>query len=294
MNGERYVTVDGVRTRVFEAGSGPTLLLIHGGQFGSPHLAECAYDWCLSFDELSRSFRVIAYDKPGQGRSENPPREDDYTMSFVVDHAVALVRALGLVRVHVVGHSRGGLPAARLAMDHPELVATCTVIDSNTLAPGIGRNDVVMAGVPEPRLGRAAQRWVAERYSYTPDHIDGEWLDEAVAVGQLPSYHDAVRLMEEEDLRGRRFLPDLAWQKERTLSRMRAGDLRVPFMLLWGYDDPTATLEQAHGLFALAAAGQPRSEMHVVNRAGHFSYREQPEHFHTLVRAFVARCPDGR
>ena len=44
---------------------------------------------------------------------------------------------------------------------------------------------------------------------------------------------------------------------------------------------------QGRALFDLVAGTEPRSYMHVINRAGHFSYRENPDHFNNLIEGFV-------
>jgi 2-hydroxy-6-oxo-6-(2'-carboxyphenyl)-hexa-2,4-dienoate hydrolase len=64
---EKYIDVNGIRTRYLEAGDGEPLVLFHGGNMGSANLAECAEDWELNMPGLSRHFRVIAVDKLGQG-----------------------------------------------------------------------------------------------------------------------------------------------------------------------------------------------------------------------------------
>jgi pimeloyl-ACP methyl ester carboxylesterase len=42
-------------------------------------------------------------------------------------------------------------------------------------------------------------------------------------------------------------------------------------------------------LFELIADSNPRAEMHIINEAGHFCYREQPEVFNQIVNGFVGR-----
>ena len=59
----RFVDVDGINTRYFDKGEGRTVVLFHGGNFGSPHGADCAADWNLNFDGLAQDFRVIAVDE---------------------------------------------------------------------------------------------------------------------------------------------------------------------------------------------------------------------------------------
>ena len=140
MTGEKFVDVDGIRTRYFEKGAGEIVVLFHGGSFGSTTSADSADDWDLNFDGLARWFRVFAVDKLGQGYTDNPAN-DDYTMDAVVRHAAGTLHALGIAGAHLVGHSRGGYLVCRLTVERPELVKTCTIVGSNTCAPGTGRND---------------------------------------------------------------------------------------------------------------------------------------------------------
>ena len=289
MTGEKFVDVDGIKTRYYERGTGPAVVLFHGGHFGSHDAADCADDWSLNFDALAQWFHVYAIDKIGQGFTDNPKRDEDYTMAAVVQHAYGFLKALDLRNVHPVGHSRGAYLVARLVLEHPELFDSCILVDTNTLAPGISKNETVMANPPQPRLSRESQRWVLEKYSYGFEHISEEWLDVMMRVAALPKYQDAVRKMEEIGLRTTRFLPHLARQKDETLGIIRDRGLGLPTLLAWAYDDPTATIDQGYALFGLIARGTPDARMHIFNRAGHFSYREHPAEFNDLVRGFIQR-----
>lgn len=289
MNGEKFIDVDGIRTRYFESGSGPKVVLFHGGHFGSHDAADSADDWSLNFDGLAHWFHVYAVDKIGQGFTDNPKRDEDYTMAAVVRHAYGFLKALGLRKVHPVGHSRGAYLVARLVLEHPELFDSCILVDTNTLAPGISKNETVMANPPQPRLSRESQRWILQRYSYGFEHITEEWLDVMTRVAALPKYQDAVRKMEEVGLRTTLFLPHLARQKDETLGWIRDRGFAAPTLLAWAYNDPTATIDQGHALFDLIARGTPDSRMYIVNRAGHFSYREHPAEFNDLLRGFIQR-----
>jgi pimeloyl-ACP methyl ester carboxylesterase len=84
---EKFIDVNGIRTRYFEKGAGPIVVLFHGGHFGSHDAADCAEDWNLNFDGLAQWFHVYAVDKIGQGYTDNPKRDEDYTMATVVQHA---------------------------------------------------------------------------------------------------------------------------------------------------------------------------------------------------------------
>jgi len=84
--------------------------------------------------------------------------------------------------------SRGAYLVARLTLEHPELFKTCILVDTNTLAPGISKNETVIANPPLPRLSRESQRWVLQRYSFGYEHITEEWVDTMMRVVALPKY----------------------------------------------------------------------------------------------------------
>lgn len=285
---EKFVDVDGIRTRYFEKGSGENLVLIHGGVFGSNDAADCSLDWGLNFDALAQWFHVYALDKLGQGLTDNPRSDGDYTMAATIRHAIGFLEALGLGEVHLVGHSRGAYVAARMTLERPDLVKSFIPVDTNTLAPGMGRNQIVFANAPEPRLTRESQRWVFERYSYSGAHITDDWLDAATEIAHLPKYQETVEKMVTQGLRKSLFLTRHSLQKEETLGWIRDRGLQKPTLLVWGYNDRTATLEQGLRLFELMCMQERRSQMHIINRAGHFSYREHPREFNEVLRGFIA------
>ena len=289
MTEPKFVDVDGIRTRYFDKGSGEVLLLVHGSHMGTPDACESAIDWEFNFDVLAQSFRVIAMDKLGQGYTGNPKSDADYTMAATVKHAAGLLQALGLKNVHVIGHSRGGYVVTRLTLDHPELVRSCVIVDSGTLAPGPSKTEFIMANAPKPRLSRESQRWCIEHYSFRPKHITQNWLDTCDDIAKSEKYQATVRKMEDEGLKRNQFFTHLALHKEETLNWIMHGKLTQPTLLVWGYNDPTAELKRGHALFEIIADSNPKSEMHIINEAGHFCYREQPETFNGIVKAFVER-----
>ena len=282
-----FVDVEGVRTRYFERGSGETVVLVHGGAFGSTSGACSADDWDLNFDGLAKWFRVFAIDKLGQGYTGNPRTDDDYTMHATVQHAHATLRALGIEGAHLVGHSRGGYLVCRLTVEHPELVKSCTIVDSNTCAPGIGRNELVFANMPRPALSAESQRWVVEKYSYGHDHISDAWIDAMVDIAQQPKYAEAVRKMSEDGFQWTKFLPGILTQKEEMFRILGTRGIQRPVLQIWGSDDPTVSREQAMGLYRILAEKERRARWQIFNRSGHYSFREHPERFNEVIRTFI-------
>lgn len=283
----RWLEVDGIRTRYFEAGSGEPLVFIYGGNFGTADSASSAYTWSHQLRPLSARFRTIAFDKLGQGETGNP-KGDDYTMAAVVRHAAAFLRAMKLPPVHLVGHSRGGYAATRLALENHDLVKSLTVVNSGTLSPGVGTNEVVLARPPYPVGTRECVRWVYQSYSFNPQVVTDEWVDAVMATLALPKYQESVRKMNGEKLSSKLFLPELARQKRETLQWLNDGRLQRPVQVIWGFDDRTAVIDRGIELHQMFARHERRALFHVINQSGHFPFREHPERFNALLGRFVS------
>jgi pimeloyl-ACP methyl ester carboxylesterase len=283
----KWLDVNGVRTRYYDQGSGEAVVLIYGGNFGTSDSASSAYTWSPNLNALAKDFRVVCFDKLGQGFTDNPP-DDDYTMRAVVRHAREFIGALKLPPVHLVGHSRGGYAAMRMALEDHDLVKSITIVNSGTLSPGVGTNEVVLSRPPFPRGTRECVRWVYENYSFAPAVVTEEWVDAVMETLALPKYQASIRKMEGEKLATKLFLPELARQKRDTLQWIAEGRLQRPVQVVWGFNDRTAVIERGIELFELIAAHERRAQFHVINQSGHFPFREHPDRFNRLLAGFVA------
>jgi pimeloyl-ACP methyl ester carboxylesterase len=288
----KWIDVGGLRTRYHEAGRGEPIVFIYGGNFGTPDSASSAYTWNLNLAPLSARFRAIAFDKAGQGHTDNP-KNDDYTMQAVVDHAGAFIEAMNLPPVHLVGHSRGGFAAMRLALQKQHLVRTLTIVNSGTLMPRVGTNEVVLGKPPFPSYTRECARWVYENYSFDRAIVTEAWIDAVMETLNLPKYRESVRKMMDERMNFTKFVPNLARDKRETLGWLREGRLQRPAQIVWGYNDRTATVDGGFDLFAMIAAHERRAQIHVINESGHFPFREHPARFNALLAGFAARFGEG-
>ena len=110
----RLMRLNDVELKVLVEGEGPEVLLVHG--FPDDHTV-----WRNQIPALvDAGYRVIALDTRDCGESEVKPREDDYTIDKLVADLVALLDALGIAKVRLVGHDWGALQAWCFAMEHPE------------------------------------------------------------------------------------------------------------------------------------------------------------------------------
>ncbi len=285
MREAKFIDVEGVRTRYFEAGSGEHLLLLHGGNFGDDDNVDCAENWARNWDGFAGSFHVIAIDKLGQGHTDNP-RPGNYKVESVVAHALGFIRALGLDRLNLVGHSRGGYLAMRLTMEDQDRISALTVVDSASMSPGSNvRRGPLLAGAPKPLLSRESIEWVTGAFSYSNAHITSDWLDAREAIAGSAKNAEAVE--ERWKVNDSDYLPGLNAQKDQTMAWIADGKLRVPTLLVWGKNDPSAVVSGGIAAFDIIAESTARAAMHIFSQAGHYSYREQPDDFVGVVKTFI-------
>ena len=284
----QWIDVAGIRTRYHEAGSGEPIVFIYGGNFGTADSTSSSYTWNLNLKPLAHRFRTIALDKLGQGYTDNPRHDGDYTMAAVVRHAAQFLEAMGLPPVHLVGHSRGGYAATRLTLEYPHLVRSLTIVNSGTLGGGVGTNEVVLGGCPYPPGTPEGVRWVYEGYSHNPGVVTQEWVDEVMAVLRTDKHQVAVRKMSGEGLSARQFLPRLAEDKRETLQWLSEGRLQRPTQLIWGYNDRTAEISRGLDLFKRITAHDRHAQLHIINKSGHFPFREHPGEFNRILADFAA------
>lgn len=283
---ESWLDVAGIATRYFIEGHGASVVLVHGGQPGSRYLAWGAEIWSDTIAALANAFEVIAFDRPGQGASAAPPADDAYTLDHDAQHAAAFLTALGKGPYHLVGHGHGGYVVTRLTIDWPQLVRSCTIVDSGALAPGVSRQ-YVLAHAPQPCLTRRSQRWVLEAHAHHSAAVIHAWLDNAVALAQMPSYQSAVSKMVDAGVEQRIFAPALGRGRIAIYRHLVHDGLAVPTFVIWGLNDPIAPLETGRLLIEALMRKQPRTEMRVINDAGHFVFLEQPVAFQRALLSFL-------
>ena len=304
MGESKVVDVDGIRTRYFEGGSGEAMLLVHGGHFGS---GTSTVGWMPIFPRLAEHFQVYAIDKLGMGLTENPTSDEDYTMRATVRHLYRFLETMGIDQVHLVGHSRGGLPVARIAMDFPELVKTLTIFDSNTLAPvdpSIEPGELGPPG-PLPTAESIREGLLSNETTFHKDFITDEFVEAQLEVALNPKIREAAERME---VLRKRFIennpekvearPGLAnnsgtgwWMyqtKDETLEMLREGRLLTPTHVIWGFNDPSATYQMGMDLFQMISASTDRAELDFLNKSGHSPYREYPQEVTDLMVKFIA------
>jgi pimeloyl-ACP methyl ester carboxylesterase len=109
---ETATSADGTRIAYWREGTGPSLLLVHGGV--CDHLA-----WYYVVPLLARKFTVYTYDRRGRGESGNTP---PYSVEREVEDIAAMLTAIGQP-AHLLGHSAGAILALAAAEQTHDLLS---------------------------------------------------------------------------------------------------------------------------------------------------------------------------
>jgi proline-specific peptidase len=264
------------------------LLCLHGGP-GANWLHVKPYE------VLADERQVVFYDQLGAGNSvvSKPHDWSMWTPELYVEEVDAVRDALGLERVHILGHSWGGMLGMQYASGRPDGLVSLVVQSSPPSVP---------AWMPE----------IARLRSELPPDVDGALREhEAAGTTDSPQYEEAVMVFYKRHLCRAEPWPDwlvecfaLLEANPEVYHAMngpsefhvigtikdwditdRIGQIDVPTLIFCGlYDEVTpATTEVAHRLI-------PGSEYRVLAESSHMAQAEQPEETFALVRAFLSRA----
>jgi pimeloyl-ACP methyl ester carboxylesterase len=144
---ERFLDVNGVRLRVYDAGpsDGPLVILAHG-------FPELAFSWRHQIPVLAAAgYRVLAPDQRGYGGSARPERLEAYDINALTGDLVGLVDAAGAERAALVGHDWGAVVTWSTPLLHPQRIAAVAGL---SLPPDLRRQLLLHPVLPAARGGR--------------------------------------------------------------------------------------------------------------------------------------------
>ena len=280
---ERTVTVDGKPIFVAETGSGPAVVMLHGGGPGASGVS----NYSRNIDALARHFRVIVPDMPGYGRShKNIDHSDPY--GYLADKIRGVLDELDIDTAHLIGNSLGGGTALRLALDTPRRVDKLVLmgpvgIGTTRAVPTAGIRSLLSyyggKGPSREKLATFIRTYLVYDSAMVPDDlielryqasIDPEVV--ADPPTRMPSGPTALRAL---------------WRSDLTRDS-RLKKLRTPTLVLWGRDDKVNP--PAGGPMLLNT--MPNAELVMTSHTGHWMQWERAELFNELVTEFLS--PDSR
>jgi pimeloyl-ACP methyl ester carboxylesterase len=257
-------TLGRLRLRVSLAGAGEPVLLIMG-LGGGRHM------WQPLVDELD-GVQTIAVDPPGVGRSTTPYRP--LSMVELASVYARLVRALGFDAAHVVGFSFGGAVAQQLALSHPTVVRSVTLVGTGPGLGGVPGDPMALAELTTPWRYYSARRF----REVAPFLYGGRLARDPRTLRQ----HVRRRMHTAPSWIGYTWqLTALAgWSSLPWLHRISA-----PTLVLTGDEDPVFPLENAH----ILARGIPDARLEVVRGGGHLFVLDSARDVAPLISTFLQR-----
>jgi pimeloyl-ACP methyl ester carboxylesterase len=275
----------GVERRVLATGRGPFAALVAGPEQSAHPVALLLPGWTGSKEdfltllpELARQGRrVVAVDQRGQFETTGFDRVEDYSLESFAADAAAVAQAVSDRPVDLVGHSFGGLVAARCAIDVPESCASVTLLCSGPAALPADRHDDLRAldfslasDAPAVTWAAMRERDRADGLAMPPPQVE-TWLERRFTATSPASLRAMSRmLVETPDQRtalAARPVPvlvlttehDDGWPVGEQLGM--ADDVGAEAVVLSGLghspavDDPAAT---AHALLGFWTRWEPR------------------------------------
>ena len=275
---ECWVTVDGHRMRYVRAGSGPPLLLLHG-------LLGYSFSWRLNEESLARNATLYEVDLLGVGESDRP-RGLDYGLHAQARRMLRLMDELGLPSAEVLGTSHGGALALMMAAlaaqeGRPRIPRLILAAPANPWSKHGRFFSRVLGSPPWCWLLPAPMRWLAplfgrqflsrmygDREHIPPGTAEG-YIRPMLIPGSFEYALDILRTLRRDLDEMAGLLPHIA---------------HIPTLFLWGSRDPVVLPESIAPLRACFH----RSELAMIEGAGHLPYEESPEEFNRAVRGFLA------
>jgi proline iminopeptidase len=293
---EGYVDAQGVFIYYKAFGSGPPLLILHGGPGAShdyflPHLVP-----------LAQRNRLVFIDERGGGKSSKLENPADYTVENMVEDAEAVRQALHLGKINLLGHSCGGVLAQAYALKYQKNLShlvLCSTFHSTkrmnevlsaikaNMAPDLrGRIDKLEAS------GLYGHGKIYEQNRYPADYMVAAWGE-----GYFP-YLFQNRPDANFDPTS---LGSMAWDVYREMWGShgefvidgnlasveyadRLASIKVPTLITVGdHDECDPSL--AREMNALIAG----SKLVVLPKSGHMTFVDQPELFIDAVQTFLSK-----
>lgn len=267
-----YKTAGGVNWHYIEAGNpdGEVILLVHG-------LPEGYYSWEKVIPLLDQSYRIIAIDMKGYGRSTSA--DDNYEWHHVADQTLALMDALGIKKFNVVGHDWGTIITSMMVGDHPERILSYVRMEVNLFKP--------------ENAGRQPQ-WKLFKNSWVGNYVlgDAKWFINTV-------YNDKRMTSKLSESDRNYFIYEFSrpgvseatakyfLEKNRDFNALfdniAYNSFTFPVMQLQADRDPAQPIE----LFEKIPERCKNVSLKIVKNAGHFSNLDQPQQVADAINELV-------
>lgn len=253
------ITVNGLQLHYQLDGQGPPVLLLH------PVGLDLTW-WEAQVEALRSEFQVLRMDFRGHGKSTIAP--PPYTLADFAADAHALLGALDIESVHVIGLSLGGMVAQLLALEYPTEVRSLVLSNTLCTLPAEARQAMRARGEAAEQGGMAAvveptiERWFTRGFFDSP--LVARCRRHLLAQ-DVSAWASSWRAIADLD----------------TLPRL--GEIHVPTLVTTGDADVSTPVAAAQSI----ANRIPGAVLKVMPGAPHMAPYERPKLFNSLVFEFL-------
>jgi len=256
---DKFVQVDGLKTRYIEEGSGPSVLFLHGASLGSS-----ADVFLRNLGPFAKAgFRAVSFDLPGFGLSEIPAKQ---SLRQQRNSIPKFIDAAGLGKTALIAHSRSGGFAIQLALEDPSRYSHVIILGTGSLLPlqteaQVGKYEAVQARVDkemaqkEPTLEDARKLLQADTFNHALISEEDVAMRHSRMTGRNFTAHQERQ--SHDAPAGAAAPAKPLWE--------RLADLKLPLLMIFGREDRAHAGERAE----LLKKTQPQINLHIMNGCKH-------------------------
>jgi 2-hydroxy-6-oxonona-2,4-dienedioate hydrolase len=276
----RFVQTKKWKFHINEAGSGPPLILLHGGGPGANGWSNYQHN----IGPLSRKYRVIVPDVPGYGKSDEFTDTDSVT-DRQTESIALLMDALEIEKAALCGNSMGGLLTLNFAANYnnriTHMVTMGTGLPSSIplsmspAGPGAGLKTLLQTfRSPTP----ANFRLLCETMLFDSSFMTDELLEQRSQAALANQHHldNFLHLIDSGKL-----LPNA---KEGAAVVAKLAEINTPALVMHGRDDRVVGLEASLRIVSVLK----NSQLMIFNRCGHWVQLERAEMFNRMLDSFLS------
>jgi pimeloyl-ACP methyl ester carboxylesterase len=258
---EKEVLVFGQKIHYLEAGSGPTIILLHG-------LGGSARGWQPNIGPLAEKFHVVALDQIGFGKSDKPLT--NYRIRTYVDFLDQFCKQLKIERASLVGSSMGGWIGVLFTAAFPDRVDKLVLVDAAGYAPPKDIDPRIFYALnPTTREG---MKLLTAKVFYNKFFQTDAAIDASMAARLAAGDGYTIKSITESIIRGEDFLDETV------------KTIKHPTLIIWGREDGLTPLADGQR-FSKDITG---SKLVVFDQCGHVPNFEKPAEFNTAVINFLS------
>ncbi|KAH8660071.1 Alpha/Beta hydrolase protein [Xylariales sp. PMI_506] len=268
--------------------SNKTAVLLHGGNF-------CSVTWSDTARNLSAAgYRVILPDDIGFCKSSKP-QGYSYSVDQQAMNINSLLAVLGIQEVTVIGHSMGGMIAARYGLMYPSTVQQLILVDP------LGLEDWVAKGVPYLPIDETYETQVVQTFATLKAYEQASYFYNAtwepsydvwvqmlanIYAGDYGPQYAYVMALVTDALLGQPVLYQLPLLQTRTYLMVGENDMTA-LGKVWSSATVAATLGHYDVIGPAAAAAIPNCTFHMFPGLGHAPFLQDPVAFHGVLFSWL-------